>query len=288
MSSPPPCFVECSVCHQVLAKCRVHYGGVTCYSCRAFFRRNTQKQDRLGCQNSGKCVVTHKERKACTDCRYVKCIRMGMLPKLVLNAEEKKERFKKCLAKNKRDLISDCQQIDTNDNTNEANSTTQSIEGEERKSFILLESKPAASSHIEQKPIASPIYILETHRLETIKLESSDKQIQSNKNRRNCGINTLTLTQICKLPLSLDVTVKQEIKKEEVDSEVTLAQDDKWSNKIQLIRKDFEAIKYFSQDRNLQRKITSTGHLYDKEISPKESEKRKSVIIHTSEANTFC
>lgn len=28
----------CQVCEQSLPKVRVHYGGITCYSCRAFFR----------------------------------------------------------------------------------------------------------------------------------------------------------------------------------------------------------------------------------------------------------
>ena len=58
-----------------MLKSRVHYGGVPCYSCRAFFRRNTQKQERMVCKEAGQCTVTHKDRKVCTDCRYQKCIR---------------------------------------------------------------------------------------------------------------------------------------------------------------------------------------------------------------------
>ena len=69
--------VECSVCSQPMPKSRVHYGGVSCYSCRAFFRRNTQKQERNVCKEAGQCTVTHKDRKVCTDCRYQKCIRYG-------------------------------------------------------------------------------------------------------------------------------------------------------------------------------------------------------------------
>ena len=67
--------VECSVCSHPMPKSRVHYGGVSCYSCRAFFRRNTQKQERMVCKEAGQCTVTHKDRKVCTDCRYQKCIR---------------------------------------------------------------------------------------------------------------------------------------------------------------------------------------------------------------------
>ena len=41
---------QCAVCDQRLAKARLHYGGVTCYSCRAFFRRNTQREELPSCK----------------------------------------------------------------------------------------------------------------------------------------------------------------------------------------------------------------------------------------------
>jgi len=99
MDQPQNFEAECSVCSQPLAKSRVHYGGVTCYSCRAFFRRNTQKNCRNGCKFEEKCEINYKDRKACAHCRYEKCIRLGMLPELVLNEDEKKKRFKKAIAK---------------------------------------------------------------------------------------------------------------------------------------------------------------------------------------------
>ena len=33
---------RCAVCRVTMEKTRVHYGGVSCYSCRAFFRRTSQ------------------------------------------------------------------------------------------------------------------------------------------------------------------------------------------------------------------------------------------------------
>merc|ERR1712106_286722 len=70
MSSPGN--IECFVCNQPMPQSRLHYGGVSCYSCRAFFRRNTQKGERLGCKENGRCLVTFKNRKVCTQCRYDK------------------------------------------------------------------------------------------------------------------------------------------------------------------------------------------------------------------------
>merc|ERR1711892_1630987 len=90
---------ECGVCQQIIQKARVHYGGVSCYSCRAFFRRNTQRQDLPMCKRSASCTVIYKERKQCAACRYQKCLTVGMKQELVLNDDDKKVRFKKLLEK---------------------------------------------------------------------------------------------------------------------------------------------------------------------------------------------
>jgi len=84
-----------------MAKSRLHYGGVSCYSCRAFFRRNAAKVERSDCKESNQCVITFSDRKACTSCRYRKCISAGMIPQLVLGEEAKKHRFKKSIEKKK-------------------------------------------------------------------------------------------------------------------------------------------------------------------------------------------
>jgi len=94
-----PLDAECAVCHQPIPKDRVHYGGVTCYSCRAFFRRNTQRDELPQCKSDQSCRITHIDRKQCSACRYFKCIRIGMKPELVLTEEDKKRRFKKFLKK---------------------------------------------------------------------------------------------------------------------------------------------------------------------------------------------
>merc|ERR1711981_1035652 len=74
---------ECAVCHQPIPKGRVHYGGVTCYSCRAFFRRNTQRDELPQCKADQSCSITYIDRKQCSACRYFKCISIGMKPELV-------------------------------------------------------------------------------------------------------------------------------------------------------------------------------------------------------------
>ena len=86
---------ECKVCAALIDKERVHYGGISCLSCRQFFWRETHGEEQKICQEAGKCVVNHWEQAKCRACRYQKCLAIGMKAELVLNTESKKKRFKK-------------------------------------------------------------------------------------------------------------------------------------------------------------------------------------------------
>ena len=65
---------ECPICHSEMDKARIHYGGISCYSCRAFFRRSTQK-DLIRCKFGRSCYIDLKQRKTCPSCRYERCLR---------------------------------------------------------------------------------------------------------------------------------------------------------------------------------------------------------------------
>eukprot|EP00092_Neocalanus_flemingeri_P027141 GFUD01029433.1.p1 GENE.GFUD01029433.1~~GFUD01029433.1.p1 ORF type:complete len:660 (+),score=109.72 GFUD01029433.1:54-1982(+) len=84
---------ECSIC-RLTEKLGKHYGAITCYSCRAFFRRAQDRKRAPRCKFEDKCAVDQSVKKQCPKCRYQKCISAGMQPELVLNEEEKNERFK--------------------------------------------------------------------------------------------------------------------------------------------------------------------------------------------------
>jgi len=86
---------NCLVCNAEMPKARIHYGGISCYCCRAFFRRTTQKDNLRKCKFERKCNIENQERKCCPPCRYEKCLRIGMRPDLVLDENEKKQRFRK-------------------------------------------------------------------------------------------------------------------------------------------------------------------------------------------------
>ena len=85
--------VTCQVCGDV-ANDHIHYGAISCYSCRAFFRRCRTKTP-LGGRCESVCKIDVISRKFCAHCRYLKCLAMGMNPRWVMTEEDKKEKKEK-------------------------------------------------------------------------------------------------------------------------------------------------------------------------------------------------
>ncbi|VDM64851.1 unnamed protein product [Angiostrongylus costaricensis] len=71
----------CRVCGDGNAK--THYGVVTCFGCKGFFRRTLKRPSEYHCRHNGTCIVDRHERNSCRYCRFKKCIEVGMDPKAV-------------------------------------------------------------------------------------------------------------------------------------------------------------------------------------------------------------
>ncbi|CAD6196609.1 unnamed protein product [Caenorhabditis auriculariae] len=71
----------CRVCGDGNAK--THYGVVTCFGCKGFFRRTLKRPTEYQCRHNGTCVVDRHERNSCRYCRFKRCIEVGMDPKAV-------------------------------------------------------------------------------------------------------------------------------------------------------------------------------------------------------------
>jgi len=102
---------NCRVCGD-LAVAHMHYGGVCCYSCKAFFRRATQtgKDKKYKCKSDRQCSITYTNRRSCQYCRFNKCLEIGMKPNWVLSDEQCNIRFRnvrKEAAKDKSNPASD-------------------------------------------------------------------------------------------------------------------------------------------------------------------------------------
>ena len=48
---------KCHCCGMKTEKARLHYGGITCYPCRSFFRRATVSKRKRLCKKNGRCEV---------------------------------------------------------------------------------------------------------------------------------------------------------------------------------------------------------------------------------------
>jgi len=87
---------KCKVCGDPAAR-HIHYGAVSCFSCRAFFRRSIQNKtaNTYVCRKIKECQITSKTRKTCQYCRYQRCLSVGMKPSWVLSPEERERRFRR-------------------------------------------------------------------------------------------------------------------------------------------------------------------------------------------------
>ncbi|XP_076333593.1 thyroid hormone receptor beta-like isoform X1 [Tachypleus tridentatus] len=68
-----------------------HFGGISCDSCKAFFRRSVQNEGykNFHCPYEGKCEITLSSRKCCQYCRFQKCVSIGMEKGWVMTEEER-------------------------------------------------------------------------------------------------------------------------------------------------------------------------------------------------------
>jgi len=95
--------IECPICSAVAVD-HLHYGGLACFSCKAFFRRMvvTQSKKSRRCRTGdGQCILTLSKRNNCPPCRFQRCLQSGMKPELVMSGKvnKKAERHAESLEK---------------------------------------------------------------------------------------------------------------------------------------------------------------------------------------------
>eukprot|EP00057_Strongylocentrotus_purpuratus_P013468 XP_011667942.1 PREDICTED: thyroid hormone receptor beta [Strongylocentrotus purpuratus] len=83
-NGPEPCVV----CGD--AATGYHYRCMTCEGCKGFFRRTIQKKLSYYCKWNEECIIDKTTRNQCQQCRYKKCLNVGMAPDLVLNESQRK------------------------------------------------------------------------------------------------------------------------------------------------------------------------------------------------------
>ncbi|CAG2162126.1 unnamed protein product [Oppiella nova] len=63
-----------------------------CESCKTFFRRVVRFNRQYECPSNGKCVINTITRTMCKQCRFTKCLAIGMKPELIRSTEENQMR----------------------------------------------------------------------------------------------------------------------------------------------------------------------------------------------------
>ena len=87
--------IQCQICG-IISKRNLphykHYEAVCCLGCKAFFRRYVRgiNQTAFKCKGGGKCDLS-VGRKACKECRFRKCLEVGMEDSKVLNEDDRKK-----------------------------------------------------------------------------------------------------------------------------------------------------------------------------------------------------
>ncbi|RWS24076.1 Vitamin D3 receptor B-like protein [Leptotrombidium deliense] len=86
-----------------------HFGGISCDSCKAFFRRSVQNDayKNFHCPYEGECDITIMSRKCCQHCRFQKCISIGMEKSWVMTEEERLQMLKSRLEKRQKQDVKD-------------------------------------------------------------------------------------------------------------------------------------------------------------------------------------
>eukprot|EP00092_Neocalanus_flemingeri_P018610 GFUD01020154.1.p1 GENE.GFUD01020154.1~~GFUD01020154.1.p1 ORF type:complete len:460 (+),score=117.03 GFUD01020154.1:43-1422(+) len=83
--------IECPVCGGP-APDHLHFGGQSCYSCRAFFRRTSPRPiSSFRCRSGQNNCIINSGSKSCIPCRLTKCLQIGMDPSLVRGKKYKSD-----------------------------------------------------------------------------------------------------------------------------------------------------------------------------------------------------
>ncbi|XP_067875343.1 estrogen-related receptor gamma-like isoform X2 [Heterodontus francisci] len=67
----------CLVCGDIASG--YHYGVASCEACKAFFKRTIQGNIDYSCPARNECEITKRRRKSCQSCRFMKCLKVGMM-----------------------------------------------------------------------------------------------------------------------------------------------------------------------------------------------------------------
>uniref|UniRef100_T1E1D3 TR-1 n=1 Tax=Dendrocoelum lacteum TaxID=27895 RepID=T1E1D3_9PLAT len=84
-----------------------HYRVMACEGCKGFFRRTVQNNLVYSCKFSNKCDIQPHNRAQCQECRWRKCLEVGMAKDLVLSDEARRAKKELIAANRAKKITSD-------------------------------------------------------------------------------------------------------------------------------------------------------------------------------------
>ncbi|KAK6759324.1 hypothetical protein RB195_021114 [Necator americanus] len=100
-----------------------NFNVITCESCKAFFRRNANKEREIRCPFNEQCEINVVSRRFCQRCRLAKCFDVGMKKEWIMSDEarlEKKQRVEENRERRLADAMARNDVVDDEDTQNDA------------------------------------------------------------------------------------------------------------------------------------------------------------------------
>ncbi|KAJ1350903.1 Zinc finger, C4 type (two domains) [Parelaphostrongylus tenuis] len=124
-----------------------NFNVITCESCKAFFRRNANKEREIRCPFNEQCEINIVSRRFCQRCRLAKCFGVGMKKEWIMSDEarlEKKQRVEENRERRIADAISRAEAVEEDDVKND---TPIDVSERVRQRTVLI---PVMASHSDQ------------------------------------------------------------------------------------------------------------------------------------------
>lgn len=115
----------CAVCGDKAIAC--NFNAVTCESCKAFFRRNAFKEQRLKCLFDNRCIIDRLTRRFCSKCRLLKCFQIGMKREWILTDEQKQIKRVKIMQNKQTRQLASCSSSQSDDSSHQLAACTTKI-----------------------------------------------------------------------------------------------------------------------------------------------------------------
>ncbi|KAI1724158.1 zinc finger, c4 type (two domains) domain-containing protein [Ditylenchus destructor] len=134
-----------------------NFNVITCESCKAFFRRNANKEKEIRCPFNEQCDINIVSRRFCQRCRLQKCFRVGMKKEWIMSEEARLEKKQRIQDNRDRRMAERQQGSGSSDEMTSTNVTATAIANPMENILMNVTEPPSLQNHLEiQSNIVPP------------------------------------------------------------------------------------------------------------------------------------